>query len=188
MTVKPPAIVEFMGEISGGQGVWPAFWLYDCHSGKNDASAIDVLESQFNAPLGQRDDRSKVYQYDHGTGVSRTIADPGGLDAHGGWRQPYGALAYGDPGSDLSKRWVACSVWWHPDRVSKYVDNKPGITRALTWTGPAWPNIIVDNACGMARGDWCGPISPATFASANSTLRTKRVRVFTPVKWPSEGK
>jgi hypothetical protein len=180
LTVQPPAIVEFMVQIPAGRGMWPGLWLYDVHSGRHDASEIDVLESQYNAPLGQRDDRSKVYQYDHGPGAGRTLADPGGLDAHGGWWQPYGSLVKGDPGSDLSKRYVAYSVSWQVDRCSKYVDNQLGITRAFKWTGPEWPNIIVDNACGMAKGDWCGPISPATFAGNNSTLRIKWIRVFKP--------
>lgn len=178
LTVEPPAIVEFMVMIPAGRGMWPALWLYDCHSGKHDSSEIDVLESQYNAPIGQRDDRSKVFQFDHGPGAGRTIADPGGLDANKGWWQPYGSLSKGDPGSDLSKRWVAYSVWWQGDRVSRYVDNKLGITRAFRWTGPAWPNILVNNACGGSV--WTGPISPDTFAGDNSTLRIKWVRVFKP--------
>jgi len=59
---------------------------------------------------------------------------------NGGFWQPYGALAKGDPGSDLAKRWVSFSVWWQPDRESKYVDDKLGITRAFKWTGGGWPN------------------------------------------------
>jgi hypothetical protein len=104
LTVEPRAIVEFMVMIPAERGMWPALWLYDCHSGRNDASEIDVLESQFNALIGQRDDRSKVFQFDHGRGVGRTIADPGGLDEHKGWWQPYGSLSKGDAASDLSKR------------------------------------------------------------------------------------
>jgi hypothetical protein len=37
-------------------------------------------------------------------------------------------------------------VWWQGDRESKYVDDRPGITRAFKWTVPAWPNILVNNA------------------------------------------
>jgi len=184
LTVQPPAIVEFMVEISGGRGMWPALWLYDCNSGRHDSSEIDVLESVYNAPIGQRDDRSKVYQFDHGPGVGRTLADPGGLDKNGGWWQPYGSLANGDAGSDLSRRWVAYSAWWQPDSVGKYVDNKLGITRAFHWTGGGWPNIIVGNQC----GGWSETTFPETFTGSNSTLRIKWIRVFKPLKWPSEGK
>ena len=183
-TVQPPAIVEFMVEISGGRGMWPALWLYDCNSGRHDASEIDVLESVYNAPIGKGDDRSKVYQFDHGPAAGRALADPGGLDKNGGWWQPYGCLAQGDPGSDLSKRWVAYSALWQPDRVSKYVDNKLGITRAFKWTGGGWPNIIVGNQC----GGWSETTLPETFADNSSTLRIKWIRVFKPLKWPSEGK
>lgn len=180
LTVQPPAIVEIMAMLPAGRGMWPSFWLYDYHSGKHDSSEIDILESEYSAPIGQRDDRSKVFQFDHGPGAGRTLSDPGGLDAHGGWWQPYGSLQKGDPGSDLSKRWVAYSLWWQPDRASKYVDSKLGIARAFTWTGPSWPNIIVYNSCGSATGDWPGPISPETFAGDNSTFRIKWIRVFVP--------
>jgi beta-glucanase (GH16 family) len=179
LTVEPPAVVEFMVMAPEGRGMWPSCWLYDCHSGRHDASEIDVMESEFNAPIGQRDDRSKVFQFDHGRGVGRTIVDPGGLDRNKGWWQPYGSLSRGDTGSDLSKRWVAYSVWWQGDRVGKYVDDKPGITRAFKWTGPAWPNILVNNACGGI--EWTGPISPETFAGDNSTMRIKWIRIFMPV-------
>ena len=178
VTVDPPCIVEFMAKIPEGRGMWPGLWLYDSTSGKGDASEIDVMESVYNAPIGQRADRSKVFQFDHGD-VGKTLADPGGLDKNGGWWQPYGSLTKGDPGSDLSKRWVAYSVWWQPDRVSKYVDNKLGITRAFKWTGPSWPNIIVDNYVG---GNWAGPIFPDSFSGDNSTLRIKWIRVFKPIR------
>lgn len=186
LTVQPPAIVEFMAMIPAGRGMWPSLWLYDVHSGKNDASEIDVLESVFNAPIGQRDDRSKVFQYDHGSGTGRTLADPGGLDAHGGWWQPYGSLAKGDSGGDLSRRWVAFSVLWETNYCAKFVDNKLGIKRAFKWTGPAWPNIIVAESCGSAKIDWPGPISPASFAGNNSTFRIKWIRIFKPSAKPSE--
>lgn len=181
LTVQPPAIVEFMVELPAGRGMWPALWLYDCNSGKHDSSELDVLETVYNAPLGQGDDPSKIYQYDHGPAAGATLADPGGLDKNGGFWQPYGALAKGDPGSDLSKRWVSFSVWWQPDRESKYVDNKSGITRAFKWTGGGWPNILVGDQC----GGWSGTILPETFAGANSTFRIKWIRVFKPVKWPT---
>jgi hypothetical protein len=178
LTVRPPVIVEFMVMVPGGRGMWPALWLYDEHSGKHDASELDVMQSVYNAPVGERDDRSKVFQYDHGPGAGRTLADPGGLDAHGGWWQPYGPLSKGDAGRDLSQRWVAYSLWWQPDRASKYVDDKRGITRSFKWTGPAWPNILVGNAVGGT--DWTGPIFPETFAGDNSTMRIKWIRIFKP--------
>jgi beta-glucanase (GH16 family) len=183
LTVQPPAIVEFMVETPAGRGMWPALWLYDCNSGKHDSSELDVLEAVYNAPLGQGDDPSRIYQYDHGPQSGRTIEDPGGLDAHGYW-QPHGSLAKGDPGSDFSKRWTAFSVWWQLDRESKYVDNKLGITRAFKWTGGGWPNILVGNQL----GGWSGTILPETFKGDNATFRIKWVRVFKPVRWPSEEK
>ena len=102
------------------------------------------------------------------------MADPGGLDAHGGRWQPYGSLSKGDPGSDVPSRWVAYSVWWQPDSASKYVDSKLGITRALKWTGGGWPNILVGNQC----GGWSREVLSETFAGENSTFGTKWIRVF----------
>ena len=126
--------------------MWPAFWLYDCNSGKQDASELDVLELVYNAPLGQKDDPFTVYQYDHGPAAGRTLADPGGLDARGGWWQPYGSLSQGDPGSDPSKRWTAYSVWWQTDRESKYVDNQfESYSRPYTCQCPPAP-LVVDAA------------------------------------------
>lgn len=181
LSVQPPAIVEFMVKLPAGRGLWPALWLYDVNSGKNDASEIDVMESVFNAPPGQRDDRSKIYQFDHGPAAGRAIADPGGLDSHEGWWQPYGPMQDGHAAGDLSRRWAAFSVWWQTNSCSKYVDNKLGITRQFKWTGPSWPNIIVNNACGSAKIDWPGPISPASFAGDNACFRIKWIRIFKPV-------
>ncbi len=183
LTVQPPAIVEFMAELPAGRGLWPALWLYDCNSGKHDSSEIDVLESVYNAPLGQGDDHSMFYQYDHGPAAGAALEDPGGMDKKGRW-QPYGSLAKGDLGSDPSRRWVAYSVWWQADRTSRYVDNKLGITRAFRWTGGGWPNIIVGNQL----GGWSGTILPESFTGDNATLRIKWIRVFEPVAWNSEGK
>ncbi len=177
-TVEPPVILEFMVMLPGGRGMWPALWLYDEHSGKHDASEIDVMEAWYSAPLGQGTDFSMIFQFDHGPGVGKTLADPGGLDAHGGMWQPYGSLKKGDPGSDLSKRWVAYSAWWQTNSCSKYVDDKLGITRAFKWTGPSWPNILVGNACGGSAGT--GAILPETFKGDNSRFRIKWIRIFKP--------
>jgi hypothetical protein len=81
---------------------------------------------------------------------------------------------------------LAYSVWWQADRTSKYVDNKLGITRAFKWTGPAWPNILVGNACGGTQ--WTGPILPETFAGDNSTFRIKWIRIFKPTDDPTRSK
>jgi beta-glucanase (GH16 family) len=175
LTCSAPCIVEFMAKLPAGRGVWPSLWLYDCHSRHNDSSEIDVMESQFNAPPGQRDDRSWVFQNDHGPGLGNTISNPGNLDEWGRW-QPYGAI----PGGDMSARWAAYSVCWRTDRVAKYVDNREAVTRAFTWTGPAEPNIIVYNSVGSDSSNWPGPVQPDTFTGDNAKFRIKAIRIFKP--------
>ncbi len=64
------------------------------------------------------------------------------------------------------------------NQLQYYVDDKLGITRAFKWTGPAWPNILVGNACGGSAGT--GAILPETFTGSNSTMRIKWIRVFKP--------
>jgi beta-glucanase (GH16 family) len=161
-----------VAKLPAGRGIWPSIWMYDYHSGHNDNSEIDSMESQFNAPVGQRDDRSYVYQFDHGN-VGATVFS--NLDSAGRW-QPYGAM----PGGDLSARYAAYSSYWQTDRVSKYVDNKLGVTRMFTWTGPAEPNIIVYQSIGSDSQDWPGPVSADTFTGDNAKFRIKSIRVFKP--------
>lgn len=173
-TCMAPCIVEFTVKLPAGRGVWPAVWLYDNHSGKHDASELDVMESQNNPLL--KIDRSMIFQFDHGPGVGETLSDPGGFGKDGFWR-PYGAM----PGGDMSKRFAAYSVLWLLDRVTKYVDHKEGITRAFRWTGPAEPNLLVYNSIGSAKLDWPGPLSPKTFARDNAVFRLRSIRVFKPV-------
>ncbi len=173
-TFMAPCIVEFVARLPAGRGVWPSLWLYDTSSGKHDASEIDVMESQNNPP---RDDRSKVYQNDHGPGAGEILANPGNLDRWGWWR-PYGPL----PGGDMAARWAAYSVHWLPDRVTKYVDGKPGVTRAFRWTGPAPANILVYQSIGSAKLDWPGPVLPETFTGDNAVFRIRSIRVFKPAR------
>ena len=171
-TCMAPCIVEFIVKQPAGRGVWPSLWLYDNHSGKHDASEIDVLESQ-NHPPGL--DRSKVFQNDHGPGVGATLANPGHIGKWGDW-QPFGPM----PGGDLSARYAAYSVVWLRDRVTKYVDDRPGITRAFRWTGPAEPNILVYTSIGSAKLDWPGPVEPGSFAGDNAVFCVRAIRVYSP--------
>lgn len=172
-TCFAPCIVEIIAKLPAGRGVWPSLYLYDDHSGHHDSSEIDIMESQFNAPIGQRDDRSFVFQFDHGPGVGATLSSS--MDRWGRW-QPYGPM----PGGDMSVRWAAYSALWLPDRVSKYVDDKPGVTRLYKWTGPAEPNIIIYNSIGSDQIDWPGPVSADTFTGDNAKYRIKSIRVFKP--------
>ena len=173
-TCMAPCIVEIVARLPAGRGVWPALWLYDNHSGRHDSSEIDIMESQNNPP---KDDRSMVYQIDHGPGVGEIISNPGKLDRWGWWR-PYGKL----PKGDMSARYAAYSVHWLPDRTVRYVDDKEGVARAFRWTGPAEPNILVYNSIGSEKNDWPGPVLPETFAGDNSKFRIKWIRVFVPRK------
>lgn len=171
-----PCIVEFVAKLPRGRGCWPSLWLYDTHSWKHDGSEIDVMESQQNPP---RDDRSWVYQNDHGPGAGALIANPGNLDQWGRW-QPYGPM----PGGDMSRRWAAYSVLWLPDRAVKYVDGKPGVVRAFRWTGPEPANILVYQSIGSAKTDWPGPVLPETFAGDHAVFRIRSIRVFKPAGLP----
>jgi len=171
-TFMAPCIVEFVAKLPAGRGVWPSLWLYDYHSGRHDSSEIDVMESQNNPP---RDDRSKIYQIDHGPGVGAILSNPGHFSEWGFW-QPYGEL----PGGDLSAKYAAYSVHWERDRTTRYVDDKEGITRAFRWTGPEPPNIIAYNSIGSSKLDWPGPVLRETFSGDNATFRLKSIRVFTP--------
>ena len=171
-TCMAPCIVELVAKLPAGRGMWPAFWLYDNHSGRHDSSEIDILESQNNPP---KLDRSMVFQYDHGPGCGAVISDPGGLGERGWW-QPYGPM----PQGDLSARYVAYSVLWLPDRTVRYIDNKEAITREFRWTGPEAPNILVYSSISSEKNDWTGPVLPETFVGDNSKFRLKSIRVFVP--------
>ncbi len=182
LIVDYPAIVEFVVKLPAGRGVWPSLWLYDTHTpqAQRDDSEIDVLESQFNAPAGQRDDRSMVYQNDHGyqSGIS-VLSNPGNLDDWGRWR-PYGPMPYGD----MSARFAAYSVLWEATRVSKFVDDKLGVVRSFKWLGGrdgSRPNILVYNSIGTIGGSWTGPVLPESFAGDNAKFRIKSIRIFKPV-------
>lgn len=172
-TCFAPCIVEIVARVPAGRGVWPSLYLYDDHSGHHDSSEIDIMESQFNAPIGQRDDRSFVFQFDHGPGLNVTLFSR--MDQWGRW-QPYGPM----PGGDMSARWAAYSALWLSDRITKYVDDRVGVTRMFKWTGPAEPNIIIYNSIGSDRIDWPGPVSTETFVSDNAKFRIKSIRVFKP--------
>jgi beta-glucanase (GH16 family) len=172
-TCLAPCIVEIVAKLPAGRGVWPSLYLYDDHSGMHDSSEIDIMESQFNAPIGQRDDRSFVSQFDHGPGLGATLSSS--MDQWGRW-QPYGPM----PGGDMSARWAAYSALWLPDRITKYVDTKLGVTRMFKWTGPAEPNIIIYNSIGSDKIDWPGPVSADTFVGDNAKFRIRSIRVFKP--------
>ena len=172
-TCFAPCIVEIIARLPAGRGVWPSLYLYDEHSGHHDSSEIDIMESQFNAPIGIRDDRSCIFQFDHGPGVGATVSSS--MNRWGRW-QPYGPI----PDGDMSARWAAYSVLWLPDRVSKYVDNKLGATRMFKWTGPGEPNIIIYNSIGSDQSDWPGPVSADTFLGDHAKFRIKSIRVFKP--------
>ncbi|MBO0737863.1 MAG: family 16 glycosylhydrolase [Alphaproteobacteria bacterium] len=172
-TCFAPCVVEIVAKLPAGRAVWPSLYLADVHSGKNDSSEIDIMESQYNAPIGRRDDRSFVYQFDHGPGVGADESSK--MDRWGRW-QPYGPM----PGGDMSARWAAYSALWLPDRITKYVDNKAGVTRMFKWTGPAEPNILIYNSIGSDKVDWPGPVSAGTFAGDNAKFRIKSIRVFKP--------
>ena len=171
LTVSAPCIVEIVARLPSGRGVWPSLWLYDTHSGKHDLSEIDIMESQFNAPV---DDRSIVYQNDHGPGAGATLSNPGGLDRWGRWA-PYGR----DRGF-LDQRYAAYSVLWETDKVTKYVDDKAGVTRAFRWTGPSDANILVYNSIGSDTSNWPGPVMTSTFSGDNAKFRIKSIRIFKP--------
>ncbi len=172
-TCGAPCILEIVAKLPAGRGCWPSLWLYDNHSGRHDASEIDLMESQNDPP---RLDRSMVFQNDHGPGVGATLANPGGVGRWGDWR-PYGPM----PGGDLSARYAAYSVVWLADRVTKYVDDRPAITRAFRWTGPAEPNILAYLSIGSETLDWPGPVLPETFRDGGAVFRIRTIRVFKPV-------
>jgi beta-glucanase (GH16 family) len=170
LTCSAPCIVEIVAKLPAGRGMWPSLWLYDVNTRRNDASEIDIMESQYNAPAGQRDDRSAIYQNDHGPGVGTMLSNPGNLDQHGRWW----------PGGDFSKKYAAYSACWRPDRVTKFVDEKEGVTRAFKWTGPGKPNILVYNSVSSDSNDWPGPVQPDTFADDNAKFRIRAIRIFKP--------
>jgi hypothetical protein len=157
--------------------VWPSIWLYDCNTGRHDDSEIDLMESQLNAPPGQRDDRTMIYQNEHGynCGIG-TMSNPGGLDAYGRW-SPYG---WNTVAGNMSSRYAAYTAHWLPDRVSKFVDNKPAITRSFRWSGPGAANLLIYNSIGSDAMDWPGPVSAATFAGDSAKFRIKSIRIFKP--------
>ena len=170
LTCFPPCIVEITAKLPAGRGIWPSLWLYDMNTGRHDSSEIDIVESQFNAPVGQRDDRTAIYQNDHGPGVGATLGNPGNLDRYGRWW----------PGGNFSQKYATYSVLWQTDRVTKFVNAQEAVTREFTWTGPGQPNIIVYNSVGSETIDWPGPVEPDTFAAENPKFRIKAIRIFKP--------
>ena len=76
---------------------------------------------------------------------------------------------------------------WLADRVTKYVDDREGITRAFRWTGPAEPNILVYQSIGSEKLDWPGPVLPETFTRGHAVFRIRCIRVFKPVQIKGSG-
>ncbi len=179
-TVKYPVIVEVLAKLPKGRAHWPSIWLYDYHSVKHTADEIDILESQFNAPVGQRDNRNHVYQNSHGkyTTVQNFL-----MDKHGRY----------DAGVDLSKdyHYYSCQ-WFENGDVDMYVDGKRTVRRNIPWP-VGEPNIIVMLSTGSDKIDWPGPIitdskdGTDTFSpdDPNSTFKIRHIRIFKPAASPA---
>lgn len=179
-TVKYPVIVEVLAKLPKGRAHWPSIWLYDYHSKNHGAEEIDIMESQFNAPVGKRDDRRHVFQNTHGkfTRVENFLLDKFGR---------YNA------GVDLSLdyHYYSCH-WFENGDVDMYVDGKRTVRRNIPWKNAGDPNVIVMLSTGSAKLDWPGPIVTGsgngtdTFSpdDPNSTFKIRHIRIFKPAGTP----
>ena len=180
-TVKYPVIVEVLAKLPKGRAHWPSIWMYDYHSDKHGAEEIDIMESQFNAPVGQRDGRNHVFQNTHGkfTQVENFL-----LDKHNRF----------DAGVDLSNDYHHYSCHWFKNGdVDMYVDGKRTVRRNIPWLEAGDPNIIIMLSTASEKLDWPGPIvddsknGTDTFTpdDPNSTFKIRHIRIFKPSASPS---
>lgn len=176
-TVFRPVIVEVLAKLPKGRAHWPSIWMYDYHSGKHTNDEIDLMESQWNAAPGVRDDRRLVYQNTHG---KYTTIEKYKMDKHGRYNS----------GVDMSEDYHYYSCHWFPNGdLDMYVDGVRTVRRNLPWRGGD-PNIIVYLSTGSDKLDWPGPIvDNATDGSntfypddPNSVFKIRHIRVFKPAK------
>lgn len=174
-TVKYPVIVEVLAKLPKGRAHWPSIWMYDYHSPKHGAEEIDIMESQFNAPVGKRDSRNHVFQNTHGkyTKVQNFL-----MDKHNRF----------DAKVDLSEDYHYYSCHWYANGdVDMYVDGNLTVRRNIPWVAGD-PNIIIYLSTGSDRMDWPGPIvtdstnGTDTFSpdDPNSTFKIRHIRIFKP--------
>ncbi|MCI0542507.1 family 16 glycosylhydrolase [bacterium] len=175
-TVFRPVIVEVLAKQPKGRAHWPSIWLYDYTSGNHTSDEIDILESQFNAPVGVRDDRRHVYQNIHG---SATTLQNFKMDQNGRY----------NAGVDMSVGYHYYSVHWFSNGdIDYYVDGVRTVRRHIGWSGGP-PNIIIYLSTGAESwNDWPGPIitnsgnGTDTFFpdDPNSTFKIRHIRIFKP--------
>ena len=180
-TVKYPVIVEVLAKLPKGRAHWPSIWMYDYHSDKHGSEEIDIMESQFNAPVGQRDSRNHVYQNTHG---KYTLIKNFLLDKDNRF----------DAGVDISNDYHHYSCHWFKNGdVDMYVDGKRTVRRNIPWLGAGDPNIIIMLSTASDKLDWPGPIvddsknGTDTFVpdDPNSTFKIRYIRIFKPGTSPS---
>ncbi|MCI0747497.1 MAG: choice-of-anchor D domain-containing protein, partial [Verrucomicrobia subdivision 3 bacterium] len=174
-TVFRPVIVEILAKQPKGRAHWPSLWMYDYHSGMNTSDEIDILESQFNAPVGVRDDRTMVYQNIHG---NATTLQNFHLDQFGRYHT----------GVDMSLDYHYYSAHWFANGdLDMYVDGVKTVRRNIQWSGGD-PNVIIYLSTGSDTIDWPGPIvdnsgnGTDTFFpdDPNSTFKIRHIRIFKP--------
>lgn len=174
-TVKRPVIIEFLVKQPKGRAHWPALWLYNYHSQDTTSDEIDILESQYNAPIGQRDDRRYVYQNTHG---EFELVENFEMDQWGRY----------NTGVDMSEDYHYYSCHWHENGdVDMYVDGVLTVRRNIPWR-EGDPSIIAMLSTGSESVDWPGPIiddstnGTDTFFpdDPNSTLKIRHLRIFKP--------
>lgn len=180
-TVFRPVIVEVLAKQPKGRAHWPSIWMYDYTSGNHTSDEIDILESQFSAPFGERDDRRNVYQIVHG---QRTTVQNFLLDQWG---------KFTPTGTDLSEDYHYYTAHWFANGdLDMYVDGVRSIRYNIPWRGGE-PNVIVYHATGSDAIDWTGPIvdnsgnGTDTFFpnDPNSVFKIRHIRIFKPVEDPN---
>lgn len=183
LTVMRPVIIEVLAQQPKGRAHWPCIWMYDYHSGHATSDEIDILESQFNAPVGVRDDRRHVYQNTHGVFTTKTNYL---MDQWGRW----------NTGVDMSQAYHYYTCHWFANGdLDMYVDGTRTVRRNIMWrpTGGD-PNVIVQLSTGSDQIDWCGPIvtnsgnGTDTFSpDSNSMFKIRHIRIFKPAAVISDG-
>jgi beta-glucanase (GH16 family) len=133
-------------KLPGGQGMWPAFWLFDS---KWSAEEYDIVE--------ELNGQNAIYQTGH---ASNAVG-------HGKY-QNGGVAASSDPAQSFH----TYGLLWTPKGVTWYLDGVPGLSAPLSDVNSMW--IIINNAVGAA-GSWPGPPSASTTWPQKLYVRYLRV-------------
>jgi beta-glucanase (GH16 family) len=133
-------------KLPGGQGMWPAFWLFDS---KWSAEEYDIME--------ELNGQNTIHHTGHAANAV----------GHATF-QNNGVMASSDP----TQKFHTYGLLWTPKEITWYLDGVPGLTAPLSDVNSMW--IIFDNAVG-ATGSWPGAPNASTTWPQKLYVRYLRV-------------